>query len=105
MYIASEEEIRKAYVEVLAALKIIAREDLDKIPKNVIEHMTKNQNRFYSFRLNSLEDLSKDASIILADLYMSYVADAKQKKLMIDILELNEKKKKHNSWFIKVLVI
>lgn len=97
MYIMREEDVRKAYVEVLAALKIIAKKDLNKIPENIMEHMIKNQNKFYSFKLNSLDDLSKDASIILTDLYMTYVADTKQKELMKDILNLNEKKKKYNS--------
>ncbi|MBP3708412.1 MAG: hypothetical protein J6J36_07465 [Clostridia bacterium] len=97
MYIMSEEDTRKAYVEVLAALKIIAKDDLNKIPKNVIEHMAENQNRFYSFKLSSLDELSKEACVILVDLYMTYVANPKQKELMMDILNLNEKKKKHNS--------
>ncbi len=94
MYRVLEEDIRKAYAEVLEILKYIPKEEYNKIPKEVIDDMNNNKNIFY--RVNLEKGISKDAEIILLDLYITYFADEKNKKLVEEIIELNEKSEIQN---------
>ncbi len=94
MYRVLEEDIRKAYAEVLEVLKYIPKEEYNKIPKEVIDDMNNNKNRFY--RVNLEKGISKDAEIILLDLYITYFADEKNKKLVEEIIQLNEKSEIQN---------
>lgn len=85
-----QEEIRKAYVEVLEVFKYIPKEEYYKIPKSVIDEMNDNKNIFYKFNFCT-DKLSKEAEIMILDLYMTYVADTRKRNLLKDIMELNEK--------------
>ena len=89
-----EEKIKKAYTEVLEVLKHISKNEKEKIPNEVIDYINQNKNRFYKFEFKGIDSLSKNASIMLVDLYMTYIADDNEKQIMSEIMELNEKKKK-----------
>ena len=93
----SDEEMRKAYVEVLEVLKYIPGDEYYQIPKSVINEMKSKANRFYKFKFTNMEDLSRLACVIIVDLYTKYIADKEKKKIVIDILRLNEIKHKKDS--------
>lgn len=90
----SEEELRKAYVEVLEVLNFIPRDEYYQIPRDVIENMRNNKNIYYNYVFNGVESLSRLACIIIVDIYTKYIANKDEKKLVIDILKLNEMKHK-----------
>ena len=90
----NEEEMRKAYVEVLEVLKNIPGDEYFQIPKSVIDDMKSKSNKFYKFEYNGIDSLSRLACTIIVDLYTKYIADEKRKKIVIDILRLNEMKNK-----------
>lgn len=90
----SEEDMRKAYVEVLEVLNYIPRDEYFQIPKRAIDEMRNNKNNFYKYRYNGIQSLSRCACSIIIDLYTRYIADKRKKKIVMDILELNEKKHK-----------
>ena len=88
----NDEDIRKAYVEVLEVLKHIPDVEYSKIPKDVIDDINNNKNRFYKFEYKGIESISRIADVILVDLYTKYIADNNKRRLVMDILKLNERK-------------
>ena len=90
----SDEDMRKAYVEVLETLKQIPEDEYSKIPKDVINDMENNKNKFYEFKFTGIENLSRIAAVILVDIYAKYIADDNKRQLVIEILKLNERKRK-----------
>lgn len=90
----SDEDMRKAYVEVLETLKQIPEDEYSKIPKDVINDMENNKNKFYEFKFTRIENLSRIAAVILVDIYAKYIADDNKRQLVMDILKLNERKRK-----------
>ena len=83
------EEYANAYVEVLEVLKQLNKEDFNKIPKEYIEYLEKNANKYFSFKYDlskTLEeqDLSEDAKIILFFFFEKFGANEKQKKKIND---------------------
>ena len=90
----NEEDMRKAYVEVLEVLNYVPRDEYFQIPKRVIDEMRDSRNKYYRFKYNGVKSLSRCACSILINLYIKYIADNKKKRIVMDILELNEKKHK-----------
>lgn len=70
-------EYRTAYSEVLEILKHISKEDLNKIPKEMLEMFKANANKNYNFVYNTKKTLdrqhiSNTAKTIIAILYEDY---------------------------------
>lgn len=94
-------EMTREYTELLEILKMIPKSDLAKIPKEEIEYYERNKDRTYSFKLDpsielSKQNVSRGAYALFVILYEAYIATPDEKKLIEDILELNEKKKTYS---------
>lgn len=98
----------KAYKEVLEIIKYFPEEEYNKIPKEKIEFYEKNKDKNYQFKIDPKIDLdkqnvSKEASAIIINLFRNYYATKEQKEKINEILELNqrkieqEKRKRYNS--------
>lgn len=72
-------EYANAYSEVLEILKYISKEDLSKIPKELVNVYEENSNKDYNFYYNSQKTLDEqnvleETKIIIAILYRDYWA-------------------------------
>lgn len=96
-------EYANAYSEVLEILKVISKEDYEKIPANKIELFKLNSNKEYEFTYDSEKTLdeqnvSKRAKVIIGILFRDYWATEVQREKIIrkqknDRLILEEQKK------------
>ena len=81
-------EYANAYVEVLEVLNNMSEEDYNKIPKNIIKVFETNKNENHIFKYDFDKDfneqgLSKQAKLILANLFRDYWATETEKKEII----------------------
>lgn len=101
-------EQKMAYTEVVEVLKYMSKEEVDKIPKNIVKYYTDNMDTYYNFKIDAEktfeeQNLSEKAKIVLAILFRDYWATEKQKekieqKEKYDIYKLElEKQEKYNS--------
>ena len=82
-----------SYVEVLEILKHIPKEDYEKIPKEKIEFYENNKDKNYVYIYNSVNPkTSRKTDAILINLYKNYIAKEDEKKIINQILKLNEMK-------------
>lgn len=84
----TQEDYAKSYTELIEILKYFSHEDLIKIPKETIQNYIKNKNKNYSFSYNpnlELEEqhISKLTLILLANLYIDYLATNDEKEYII----------------------
>lgn len=97
----------KAYKEVWEIIKYFPKEEYNKIPKEKMEFFKQNMDENHQFSINPQIDLanqniSKEANVIIVDLYQNYFATEEEKIKINEILELNElraeqeKRKKYN---------
>lgn len=104
----NKEMLPKAYTEVLEILKLISRDDYEKIPKYIIENMEYEKDISYKYEVSYIDDFQKqkmlkETEAILAVFYREYWATEEQKKKIqeIEILERKiaeeEKIKKYES--------
>ena len=88
------EVYKKACTEVLEALKYIPLDEYHKIPYKTIAFMEENKDKDYNYKYDvKSPKMSKQANIIIIRLYLDYIANEKEKKIINEILELNSKKK------------
>lgn len=103
----SKEQIM-AYTEVVEVLKYMSKEDVNKIPKDIVRYYTDNRDTSYNFKIDmekafEQQNLSEKAKIVLAMLYRDYWSTEKQKekikqKEKYDLYKLELKKQeKYNS--------
>lgn len=69
----------KAYVEVLEILKYIPKEDLEKIPQDILQTLKKSANKNYIFKINKelpfeKQVLMEETQAILANFFRDYWA-------------------------------
>lgn len=93
-----------ALVEVEAVLKCLEREDYSKIPKEIIEAISKNKDENYIFEydenLNYNDwDLMPETKALLYNLFKKYLATKEQKeyfteKEKLEIIQLEQEKSK-----------
>ena len=97
----------RAYTEVLEIIKYFPEEEYVKIPIEKINLYKSNMDKNYIFSINpeidlSRQNISAEAKAIMVTLFRDYYATEEQKKLICEILELNqekaeeEKRKKYN---------
>lgn len=87
----------KAYTEVLEIFKYFPEEEYLKLPKEKIEFYESNRDKAYNFTINpeidlSKQNISKEARAIIVTIFRDYYATEEQKKVINDILELNQRK-------------
>lgn len=101
-------ETRNAYAEVIQVLKYLPKDDIEKIPRELIIALEENQNHNHNFQFNvnvslKVQNFSKKAKIILAILFRDYFTTEKQKNIInnVEKYEYNklheEALKKYNS--------
>lgn len=79
-----ENNYHKAYVEVLEVLKYIPKEDLEKVPKDIIETLETKKDTEYKYELNKNvvfenQILMKETKAILANFFRDYWATPEQR--------------------------
>lgn len=98
---------RKAYTEVLEILSHFPSNEYSKIPSERIEFYKKNMDKDYIYKINpekalSEQDISIEANAILVSLFRDYFASEKEKQILNNLLNENqkrledEKRKKYN---------
>lgn len=96
-YRITEEYYTNALTEVYEILKLLSKEDYEKIPEDVILAIIENRNKnyFWSYddsKLPEEQDISRNAVKILSYINMEYLLNEEQKKIMKEIHVINEKK-------------
>lgn len=96
-------EYANAYSEVLEILNHIPKSDYDKIPNNMIEVFTRNNNKEYEFNYDvsktlNEQNVSKIAKTIIAILFRDYWATPTQREKIItkekhDIAKMEQEKR------------
>ena len=86
----------KAYVEVLEILKYVPKEDVEKIPKDILQTLEKCANKNYIFKINKelpfeKQVLMEETKSILANFFRDYWATDFQKEQII-LKEKQDKK-------------
>ena len=94
MYV-SQFEYSKSFTEVLTVLKYIPKEQLNKIPKDILQILNKNCDKNYIYELDfnknfGEQNISKIALSILSIFYQDYWANEAQKS-KIDQKDLDER--------------
>lgn len=84
----------KRLVEVDEVLSYMSKEDLDKIPKDVLSLIKDNKDKKYNWKYDNSKELkdqnlSRDTIAILSYLNMKYLLNEEQKDLMDRIHKLN----------------
>lgn len=110
MKVYSNEEYRKAHVELLEILKYIPPEDKNKIPREYIEFCNQDRDTSYEFKYDididfENQDIMELTKILIANVYIKYWATAERKKeikkTFIDEQLRNEKIYNYNNLFPK----
>ena len=83
-----ENNFQKAYTEVLVILKHMPKEDVNKIPQNIINGFELNQDKNHHFELDfnkkiEEQDLLEESKDILSVLFRDYWATAEQKNKIL----------------------
>lgn len=85
----------KAYKEVYEILKNISKEDLEKIPENVLKTIAEKKDDNYNFEfLGDIDnqDLLKETRALLATIYKNYWANTEEKRLIEEKIFIDIKK-------------
>ena len=94
-----------AYREVIEVLKYMPKEEIDKIPKEIIKYYTDNMDIRYDFKIDTSktfeeQKIMEKAKIVLAIFFRDYWATEQQRekikakeKYDMDMLELKKKEK------------
>lgn len=88
---------KKAYKEVLEILKFVSKEDVDKIPSDILRIFKEEQDNNYNFILDKnlefkKQNLLKETKIILAYIYTDFWASKEEKEQIYNIYQEVEKK-------------
>lgn len=92
MEIYSNEDYRKAHVEVLEILKYISKEDLKKIPNEYIQYCIEDKDSNYRFEYDvnkefEEQNIMKLTKILISNLYIKYWATDERKKEIKNIFQ------------------
>ena len=102
-----KESYEKAYKEVLEILKYMPKQEINKIPQNMIYIFYKRQDREHKFEIDKSKSLQEqkimsETKAILANIYRDYLATPNKRKAIIEkenyeiALEEEEKRKKYS---------
>lgn len=88
-------EYQKRLVEVDEILSNMSKENLQKIPKYVLEAIKENKDREYIWKYDKSkllkdQNLNKDTISILSYLNIAYLLNEKQKEFIKEVHKLNE---------------
>ena len=100
-------QYKKAYVELNEILKVLSKEQKEKIPKNFINNILNNMDKNYKFTFDESkgifeQDLMVETEALLVEIYERYLAPSEEEELWrkydrfcLDKIE-NEKREKYN---------
>lgn len=93
-------EQRMAYTEVVEVLKYMPKEDVNKIPNDILKYYKDNMDITYDFKIDDKkqfeqQNLSEKAKIVLAILFRDYWATKEQKEKI-------EKKEKYDLYKLEL---
>ncbi len=101
-------QYKKAYVEINEILKVLSKEQKEKIPKNFINNISNNMDKNYKFTFDESkgifeQDLMVETEALLVEIYERYLAPEEEKEMWqkYDRFCLNkieeEKRSKYNN--------
>lgn len=88
---------KRTYTEICEIFRYISKEELNKIPSDIIEYYEKNKDETYEFKYDSSKTLieqnvSRNTSALIIYLFNTYFATSDEKEKINNILEYNENK-------------
>ena len=92
-----DDDIRKAYNEVSQILKMIPKEELEKVPSKLINFFEMEKDKDYSKDITfdiplNKQEILEDTINILAFLYLQYFCPSKaDKQVLLSLFESNER--------------
>jgi len=86
-----------SYSEVFEILKLMGKENVEKIPLNILEKIDNLRDKNYVAKINpeiplEQQKVSRKALSILAWLNLEYLSTSKEKEVLMGIYKLNDKK-------------
>ncbi len=96
MYVQKNDTYAKAYVEILEIIKNMEQKYRDKIPTKLVKFFEENKDSSYEYNLSQIKEEQKEIFSqktieLLAMLELKYLANEKEKELLKDALEKNDK--------------
>lgn len=97
-----EDNYKKAYKEVVEILKFVSKENVDKIPKEMLDMFEEEQDKEYNFKVDTTksfeeQELLEETKAIFSNIFRDYWANDYQRKVIIekenmDRIKLEEEK-------------
>lgn len=97
-----EDNYKKAYKEVVEILKFVSKENVDKIPKEMLDMFEEEQDKEYNFKVDTTKSfeeqlLLEETKAIFSNIFRDYWANDYQRKVIIekenmDRIKLEEEK-------------
>ncbi len=80
----------KAYKEVIEILKYVPKEDMNKIPIEIIDMFNEKKDKDYEYKIDKnkefkQQEILQETKVILANIYIKYWATAKEKEQINEI--------------------
>ena len=84
-----ENNYKKAYKEIIEILKYVPKENVDKIPKEMLEMFEDEQDKEYTFKVDTTkafeeQELLEETKAIFSNIFRDYWANDYQKKKIIE---------------------
>ncbi len=84
-----EDNYKKAYKEIIEILKYVPKENVDKIPKEMLEMFEDEQDKEYTFKVDTTktfeeQELLEETKAIFSNIFRDYWANDYQKKKIIE---------------------
>ena len=84
-----EDNYKKAYKEVVEILKFVSKENVDKIPKEMLDMFEEEQDKEYNFKVDTTKSfeeqlLLEETKAIFSNIFRDYWANDYQRKVIIE---------------------
>lgn len=84
-----EDNYKKAYKEVVEILKFVSKENVDKIPKEMLDMFEEEQDKEYNFKVDTTKSfeeqlLLEETKAIFSNIFRDYWANGYQRKVIIE---------------------
>lgn len=84
-----EDNYKKAYKEIVEILKFVSKENVDKIPKEMLDMFEEEQDKEYNFKVDTTKSfeeqlLLEETKAIFSNIFRDYWANDYQRKVIIE---------------------
>ena len=84
-----EDNYKKAYKEVVEILKFVSKENVDKIPKEMLDMFEEEQDKEYNFKVDTTksfeeQELLEETKAIFSNIFRDYWANDYQRNVIIE---------------------